>query len=285
MRGIASAWCGAISTRARAGREPARAPRTSCSIASSPVGPLTSASRVRSRRPRGQRGDLVLRDVRRVRQRRAAASAQLVGQRVEPRPCRARRTRGRPQPATFARATASASALTSVAHTSTSGAPPRARARSRPNRCRGRRPSMTCRRRDARDAAPAAATRCPSRTASSSATSTTHSVSGRGISTRASTNRSRPRNAHDPSTYCSGSPRDPPLAPSRRGALGATSARRRRRSPATRRPSYPDACSSEPPRLRLGRRRRPRRRAGARPRGAARATSHESGAHSPPSCR
>ena len=42
--------------------------------------------------------------------------------------------------------------------------------------------------------------------ANSMATPATSSVSGRGISTRSSTKRSRCRNAHRPRTYCSGSP-------------------------------------------------------------------------------
>ena len=42
--------------------------------------------------------------------------------------------------------------------------------------------------------------------AASSATSATSSVSGRGMSTRASTNKSKWRNAQRPITYCNGSP-------------------------------------------------------------------------------
>ena len=48
--------------------------------------------------------------------------------------------------------------------------------------------------------------RPPRASSSSRATSTTDSVSGRGISTRRSTIRSSRRNPQEPSTYCSGSP-------------------------------------------------------------------------------
>ena len=140
------------------------------------------------------------------------------------------RTRVRPRsPARFARATASASSLTSVAHTSASGSSASSASAIAPEpvpRSATRRASA--RRRPAEvGAAPGAA-----RAARASSIATSHdlSVSGRGISTRRSTSRSSPRNDHEPSTYCSGSPATRRSTSSCERAHGARRSAARRRS-------------------------------------------------------
>ena len=86
---------------------------------------------------------------------------------------------------------------------------PRTRSHGRaPRPARGRWPPTPYRRR------PPPVPRRPARCrASRSATSTTCSVSGRGMSTRGSTSRSRERNGQWPKTYCSGSPATPAGSP------------------------------------------------------------------------
>ena len=84
---------------------------------------------------------------------------------------------------------------------------------------------------------PRSAIAAASRLISASATSTTCSVSGLGISTRRSTNRSKGRNAQRPSTYCNGSP-------ARRRAV---SGRRWRATSAGRLSSHRAGASRAPP--------------------------------------
>ncbi|CAB4703483.1 unannotated protein [freshwater metagenome] len=97
-----------------------------------------------------------------------------------------------PSPAALARATSSASPDTSVPHTSV--------------------PSMESSAAQARAIAPEPVPRSTTTRrgvtarAASIANSASSSVSGRGMSTRGSTISSTVRNAHDPSTYCRGSP-------------------------------------------------------------------------------
>ena len=97
-----------------------------------------------------------------------------------------------PAPAAFARATSSASADASVIHTVA---------------WPGGSSSSTARP-IAPDPVPRSTTVAPGPAPRTAAVtmSTTSSVSGRGMSTRASTIRSRRRKPHRPSTYCSGSP-------------------------------------------------------------------------------
>ena len=76
--------------------------------------------------------------------------------------------------------------------------------------------------------------------------STTCSVSGRGISTRRSTSRSRVRKPQRPSTYCSGSPADRRSSMRRRSgrppARSRTSSRLQQRARRPRRPTPPRRC-------------------------------------------
>ena len=102
----------------------------------------------------------------------------------------------RPTPAALARATCSASSDTSVIQTS---------ADSNGNSCKSDSPT-------APDPVPRSAIVTPLPTsrifcnAYRVTCSTKSSVSGRGMSTRESTSKSRRRNAHRPITYCNGSP-------------------------------------------------------------------------------
>ena len=184
----ASAWCGASSqTSDRRGRQPAR--RLARAMLAAPrarSGPRRARRAARSRATSGGRSasscsatyggfDTIDRQ----------AAPELVRQRVEPRARAPMRTRVAAHPATFADATASASSLTSVAQTSTSGNSAFERERDRARA--GTEVGDVRSGRAVERGTPRRPRVSPSRSASSSATSTTHSVSGRGISTRRST--------------------------------------------------------------------------------------------------
>ena len=246
-----SAWCGASSsTSTPSGSSHPGAAATMASIASRPVGPLTSAPTGSRCSSGGRSGysasdtyggfDTISRSFPRSSSGRASNHA----------PCAIRtRAANRPAPARFARATTSASSLTSVAHTSASGSSAASASASAPVPVPRSATAKAV-------AAPAQGSggprRAPSRSTSSIASSAVVSVSGRGIRTRGSTSRSRPRNDHEPSTYCSGSPAI------RRSTMAVDARRRdlRRELGAVHEELAgvePGRLLDDPPRLRLGR--------------------------------
>ena len=176
----------ARASRARRRRSP-RSPRGRS-------GPDTSAPR---RLPVGHLGRqrVVGGDVGRVADDHVDAAAQLVGQRGEPvaldQPDHGGRA-GRGRPGWRGRRRGRRPTRRWPTPRRRASARRRPTGRWRPSRCRGR------------PATP------PGRAAASMASPATTSVSGRGISTRRSTKRSRVRKPHRPSTYCSGSPAGAP---------------------------------------------------------------------------
>ena len=223
-------WPAPISSTSQPpGREPRRRAATIGRMASSPSAAGEQRACGSQSRPTSSTAASSVGDVRRVGDDDVERAAQLGGQRVEPVPSAMRTSAARPPDAGEVGAgdVEARRRDTSVAHTST-----RRPAARRPATGRSR-PTAGA---EVDDARPAPAATGPA----SMATPATTSVSGRGISTRRSTIRSRRRNAQRPSTYCSGSPADRRATIASRWATARSVAgssstrvdsRRRRRSP------------------------------------------------------
>ena len=275
------------STSTPPGSSQSGASATMRSRSSSPDSPLTSASTGSCASTSGASvGVLRGRHVRRVAHHEAELAPQLDRQRVEP--VAVRRDAPASQPSRCSRRwPARPRGRLRWRRWPTPrrrGARPRARARARRSRCRDRRPrtGVACRPRVG-----ATSPRAPPRTASSIATWPTTSVSGRGIRTRGSTMRSRPRNDHLPEDVLQRLPAQPaldhrvdPVPGQRRRDLVVLDEAARRRC--TRRLAARSSALRPPPRRRRRRRAAPRPRRGP-PARCARRRSRTRG-HRSPSC-